>query len=214
MLAARIISLVIGYICGTFVSGYFLGKSKDVDLRKKGSGNVGTTNTLRVLGWKYGALTLLCDCAKPAVAALIVWLLFRDRCGEGVRLLILYAAFGAVLGHDFPAFMRFKGGKGVASSIGLILLVFPQTFPICAVLFFAAVGFTRYVSLGSILAAIGFGVQAVVMGRLGWFSMPEEYLTEATVISVIVALLVLILHRGNISRLLNGTENKLSFHKK
>ena len=214
MLAARIISLVIGYICGTFVSGYFLGKSKDVDLREKGSGNVGTTNTLRVLGWKYGALTLLCDCVKPAVAALIVWLLFRDRCGEGVRLLILYAAFGAVLGHDFPAFMRFKGGKGVASSIGLILLVFPQTFPICAVLFFAAVGFTRYVSLGSILAAIGFGVQAVVMGRLGLLSMPEEYLTEATVIAVIVALLVLILHRGNISRLLNGTENKLSFHKK
>ena len=124
MLAARVVSLLIGYIFGMFVSGFFLGKSKHVDLREKGSGNVGTTNTARVRGLKYGAITLLCDCLKPVLASLVVWLIFGRAYAGHIRLLILYASFGAVLGHDFPAFMKFKGGKGVATSVGLILLCF------------------------------------------------------------------------------------------
>lgn len=214
MLAGRIISLAIGYVFGMFLSGFFLGKSKNVDLRTKGSGNVGTTNTMRILGPKYGAITLVCDCLKPMGAMLVVWLLFRHSYPEGVRLLMLYASFGAILGHDFPAFMKFKGGKGVASSVGTILVMFPQTFPVCAVLFFGTVAVTRYVSLGSILAAVGFGIQAVIMGQMGYLFMPEAYLKETMVISVIIALLVIILHRGNISRLVHGNENKFSFHRK
>ena len=214
MLAARVVSLLIGYIFGMFVSGFFLGKSKHVDLREEGSGNVGTTNTARVLGLKYGAITLLCDCLKPVLASLVVWLIFGRAYAGHIRLLILYASFGAVLGHDFPAFMKFKGGKGVATSVGLILLCFPQAFPICAVLFFSAVGITRYVSLGSILAAVGFGAQAIVMGYLGWLSYPAGNVGEAVVIAEIISVLVIILHRSNIARLKNGTENKFSLHKK
>ena len=214
MLAARVVSLLIGYIFGMFVSGFFLGKSKHVDLWEKGSGNVGTTNTARVLGLKYGAITLLCDCLKPVLASLVVWLIFGRAYAGHIRLLILYASFGAVLGHDFPAFMKFKGGKGVATSVGLILLCFPQAFPICAVLFFSAVGITRYVSLGSILAAVGFGAQAIVMGYLGWLSYPAGNVGEAVVIAEIISVLVIILHRSNIARLKNGTENKFSLHKK
>lgn len=214
MLAARVVSLLIGYIFGMFVSGFFLGKSKHVDLREKGSGNVGTTNTARVLGLKYGAITLLCDCLKPVLASLVVWLIFGRAYAGHIRLLILYASFGAVLGHDFPAFMKFKGGKGVATSVGLILLCFPQAFPICAVLFFSAVGITRYVSLGSILAAVGLGAQALVMGYLGWLSYPAGNVGEAVVIAEIISVLVIILHRSNIARLKNGTENKFSLHKK
>ena len=214
MLAARVVSLLIGYIFGMFVSGFFLGKSKHVDLREKGRGNVGTTNTARVLGLKYGAITLLCDCLKPVLASLVVWLIFGRAYAGHIRLLILYASFGAVLGHDFPAFMKFKGGKGVATSVGLILLCFPQAFPICAVLFFSAVGITRYVSLGSILAAVGFGAQAIVMGYLGWLSYPAGNVGEAVVIAEIISVLVIILHRSNIARLKNGTENKFSLHKK
>ena len=214
MLAARVVSLLIGYIFGMFVSGFFLGKFKHVDLREKGSGNVGSTNTARVLGLKYGAITLLCDCLKPVLASLVVWLIFGRAYAGHIRLLILYASFGAVLGHDFPAFMKFKGGKGVATSVGLILLCFPQAFPICAVLFFSAVGITRYVSLGSILAAVGFGAQAIVMGYLGWLSYPAGNVGEAVVIAEIISVLVIILHRSNIARLKNGTENKFSLHKK
>ena len=214
MLAARVVSLLIGYIFVMFVSGFFLGKFKHVDLREKGSGNVGTTNTARVLGLKYGAITLLCDCLKPVLASLVVWLIFGRAYAGHIRLLILYASFGAVLGHDFPAFMKFKGGKGVATSVGLILLCFPQAFPICAVLFFSAVGITRYVSLGSILAAVGFGAQAIVMGYLGWLSYPAGNVGEAVVIAEIISVLVIILHRSNIARLKNGTENKFSLHKK
>ena len=191
MLTARVVSLLIGYIFGMFVSGFFLGKFKHVDLMEKGSGNVGTTNTARVLGLKYGAITLLCDCLKPVLASLVVWLIFGRAYAGHIRLLILYASFGAVLGHDFPAFMKFKGGKGVATSVGLILLCFPQAFPICAVLFFSAVGITRYVSLGSILAAVGFGAQAIGMGYLGWRSYPAGNVGEAVVIAEIISGLVI-----------------------
>ena len=214
MLAARVVSLLIGYIFGMFVSGFFLGKFKHVDLREKGSGNVGTTNTARVLGLKYGAITLLCDCLKPVLASLVVWLIFGRAYAGHIRLLILYASFGAVLGHDLPGVMKFKGGKGVAACVGLILLCFPQAFPLCAVLFFSAVGITRYVSLGSILAAVGFGAQAIVMGYLGWLSYPAGNVGEAVVIAEIISVLVIILHRSNIARLKNGTENKFSLHKK
>ena len=88
MLAARVVSLLIGYIFGMFVSGFFLGKFKHVDLREKGSGNVGTTNTARVLGLKYGAITLLCDCLKPVLASLVVWLIFGRAYAGHIRLFI------------------------------------------------------------------------------------------------------------------------------
>ncbi len=214
MLLSRGISLLIGYLFGMFLSGYMIGKKKDVDLRKQGSGNVGTTNTLRILGMKAGVFTLLCDILKPILAVLVVWLIFRNRYSDGIKILELYAACGAILGHDFPFYMHFKGGKGVASSVGLILVIFPEAFPACFVLFFLLVGITRYVSLGSISCAILLPVEVIAFAQLGWLQFPQAYLLEAQILSVCVGALVIILHRANIKRLISGTENKLSFHKK
>lgn len=211
MLSARLISILIGYICGMFLSGFFIGKSKDVDIRKQGSGNIGTTNTMRILGIRMGAVTLALDCLKCIAAIAIVWALFHDSQSDHIRLLMLYAAFGAVLGHDFPVFMKFKGGKGIATSFGMLIVLYPQFLPVCVLVFFLAFGFTRYVSLGSILAAVAVIVQVIVFGQMGLLSYPQKDLPEAQIITVIIGILALVLHHSNIKRLIAGNENKLSF---
>lgn len=206
----RLISILIGYVCGNFLSGYFYGKKHDVDIRKSGSGNIGTTNTLRTLGKKAGLLALIGDSLKAILASVIVYFIYRNTDASSIQLLMLYAGFGAILGHDFPFFMKFKGGKGIATSFGMIIICFPQTLPICAIAFFGAVFATRFVSLGSILAAIAFGVQAIVMGYMGllWYEGVELY--EAIIIAVIIAVCAIVQHRSNIVRLINGNENKIS----
>ena len=214
MIVERGISLLIGYFFGMFLSGFFIGKSKDVDIRTKGSGNVGTTNTMRILGLRVGAITLLLDSLKCILALLVVWALFHTRQPEHIRLLMLYGAFGAILGHDFPVFMKFKGGKGIATSFGMLIVLYPQFLPVCVLLFAIAVGATRFVSLGSILAAAAVIVQVIVFGQMGLLSYPAADLLEAQVITVVIGVLAIYLHKGNIKRLLSGTENKLSFKSK
>lgn len=210
----RMIALLIGYIFGMFLSGYLFGKSKDVDIRTKGSGNIGTTNTLRILGVKVGAITLVCDCLKSVAAVFVVWLLFHGAYPEHIRLLEMYAAIGAILGHDFPFFMKFKGGKGIACSFGMILALFPQCLPICVLIFVIIVALTRYVSLGSILSAVGFMVQILVFGHMGWISIPKADLMEVQILGCFAAVLAIALHHSNIKRLLQGNENKFSFKSK
>lgn len=212
--SVRIISLVIGYICGLFLTGYFVGKMEGVDLTKHGSGNIGTTNTLRILGVAKGGLTLLGDFLKGAIPALIVYLVFRGSYAEGVRLLMTYACFGAVLGHDFPIYMPAHGGKGIATSAALVAVCFPKALPLLLVAFVAIVYFTRYVSLGSIIIAILFPAQAILLADLGELSYFNRFVWEAVAISVIAAVLAIWKHRSNIERLKNGTENKFSFHSK
>ena len=111
MIAARLIVLVIGYFLGTFQTGYIYGKSKGVDIRQHGSGNSGTTNTLRTLGWKAGAITFAGDLCKAILAVVIAHFLFVNRYPDAVKVLEMYAGFGAVLGHNFPFYLKFKGGK-------------------------------------------------------------------------------------------------------
>ena len=123
MILYRVISFCIGYCFGLILLGYILGRLSDIDLRTKGSGNVGTTNVIRVLGARQGLLTLICDAGKGMAAAGVVWILFHMRPGvspEEIKLLMIYAAFGAVIGHDFPFYMGFKGGKGVATSLSFL----------------------------------------------------------------------------------------------
>ena len=165
MVITRIIALLIGYVFGLFLSGYLFGKAKDVDIRTQGSGNVGTTNTMRILGIKAGAFTLLFDCLKCVAAVVVVWLLFHKSQPEPIALLQLYGAIGAILGHDFPFFMKFKGGKGIACSFGMIVALFPKCVPICVLVFVITVALTRYVSLGSILASLCLLVQVIVFGK-------------------------------------------------
>ena len=214
MIISRIICLVIGYILGLFQTGYLYGKAHNIDIREHGSGNAGTTNTLRTLGWKAGLITFLGDLCKAMLAILIAWLLFRNRYPEYVKVLQMYAGLGAVLGHNFPFYLKFKGGKGIACTSGFILACFWQIAPICLVLFILAVVITRYVSLGSILVVISFFIQLVVFDWLDIIHLTEESRGEAYILGAVFTLLALWRHRENIKRLFKGQENKFGMSKK
>ncbi|MGN0142703.1 MAG: glycerol-3-phosphate 1-O-acyltransferase PlsY [Roseburia sp.] len=213
MIGARVIATVIGYAFGLIQTGYFYGKKHGVDIRTQGSGNAGTTNTLRVLGWKAGLVTFLGDLFKAIIAVLLVKLIFRTSYPEGVKILELYAGFGAVLGHNFPFYLKFKGGKGIACTSGMILAVCPIAAPICLVLFIAAVGITRYVSLGSILVVVSYLIQVIVFGQLGYLHLDASYLPEFYIVSACFTVMALWRHKANIKRLLTGTENKFGMKK-
>lgn len=192
----------------------FLWKKENVDLRKVGSGNVGTTNTMRTLGVKAGVLTLIGDICKVFLAMFICWLIFRNRNEDGIRILELYAGIGTILGHDFPAFMGFKGGKGIACTGGLLIAFCPIAVPVSLGIFILVTALTRYVSLGSILGLISIEVQMLIFGKMGWLNVPEQYLNEIYIIFAGVAILGIVLHHANIGRLLKGTENKFSLKSK
>ena len=117
----RIICLVIGYVCGLFQTGYIIGKLHKTDIREHGSGNAGTTNAFRTFGKKAGALTLLGDCLKCVLAIVIVRMIYGNSMSGILPLLTLYAALGCILGHNFPISMEFRGGKGIAASVGMII---------------------------------------------------------------------------------------------
>lgn len=209
MTAARIIAIVIGYLFGLFTTGYFYAKHVHVDIRSMGSGNIGTTNTFRTLGKKAGVIVFLGDGFKGVFAVLLVWLLFRGRYPDGVKILEAYAGLGAVLGHNFPVHLKFKGGKGIATTAGMMLAFCPWAVPICFVLFTLSIFVKRYVSVGSLLVCLGFFVQTIVFGQNGVLGAPAQALTEIYVIVGIVCVLGVIRHQSNIKRLLEGTENKV-----
>lgn len=213
MITARIIALAIGYVFGLFQTGYLYGKSQGIDIRKEGSGNAGTTNSLRVLGWKAGLITFVGDLFKAIIAVLLVKAIFGNTYPDAIKILELYAGFGAVLGHNFPFYLNFKGGKGIACTSGMILAVFPLAAPICLVLFIGSIAITRYVSLGSILVVSSYLIQVLVFGHMGYLHMDAAYLPEFYIVSACFTVMGLWRHRANIKRLLNGTENKLGMKK-
>ena len=213
MITARLIALAIGYAFGLFQTGYFYGKSKGIDIRNEGSGNAGTTNSLRVLGVKAGLITFLGDLFKAIFAVLLVSLLYRNAGASMVRILGLYAGFGSVLGHNFPFYLHFKGGKGIACTSGMILAVCPQAAPVCLALFIGSIAVTRYVSLGSILVVTAYLIQVVVFGQLGWLGVEAGDLPEFYLVSACFTAMALWRHRANIKRLLSGTENRFGLKK-
>lgn len=210
----RIICLVMGYVFGLVQTGFFYGKVHGTDLRKHGSGNSGATNTLRVMGKKAGVIVLLGDVLKSFLACVLVRLIFGAKEPEMELLYVLYAGFGAILGHDFPFYLKFKGGKGVASTGGLIIAIFDiRVFLICLAVFLLTVFCTRYVSLGSMLGASTFFVTWTVITLNGWNDLAENCRLESCAIVLVIALLAIIRHHGNIKRLLSGTENKFGTKK-
>lgn len=213
MILARMIALMIGYFLGIFQTGYIYGKKKGIDIRTKGSGNAGTTNTLRVLGWKAGLITFLGDLLKAMLAVGIIHVAFVGTYPDAIKVLELYAGFGAVLGHNFPFYLKFQGGKGIACTSGMILAVCPGAAPICLFLFIGSIAITRYVSLGSILVVISYLVQVIVFGQMGWLGLKPAYLLEFYIVSGCFTAMGLWRHRANIKRLLNGTENKFGMKK-
>lgn len=214
MIMARIISLAMGYVFGLFQTGYIYGRTKGIDIRKEGSGNAGTTNSLRVLGKKAGIITFLGDLFKAILAVLLTKLIFQNTYPDFVKVLELYAGLGTVLGHNFPFYLQFKGGKGIACTSGVILAVLPISAPVCLVLFVGAVAITRYVSLGSILVVCSYLIQVIIFGQLGYIHLSGVPLVEFYVISACFTVMAVWKHKENIKRLLNGTENKLGAKKK
>lgn len=209
MTAARIIAIVIGYLFGLFTTGYFYARHVHVDIRSMGSGNIGTTNTFRTLGKKAGVVVFLGDGFKGVFAVLLVWLLFHERYPDGIKILEAYAGLGAVLGHNYPVHLKFKGGKGIATTAGMMLAFCPWAVPVCFVLFTLSIFVKRYVSVGSLLVCLGFFVQTVIFGQNGVLGAPAQALTEIYIVVGIVCVLGWIRHQSNIKRLLKGTENKV-----
>lgn len=209
MTAARMIAIFIGYLFGLITTGYFYSKHVNVDIRKLGSGNIGTTNTFRTLGKKAGIIVFLGDGFKGVFAVLLVWLIFHEKYPEGIKILEAYAGLGAVLGHNFPVHLKFKGGKGIATTAGMMLAFCPWAVPVCFVLFTLSVFVKRYVSVGSLLVCLGFFVQTVIFGQNGVLGAPPQNLMEIYVVVGMVCVLGVIRHHSNIKRLLNGTENKV-----
>ena len=214
-MATYIIVAIIAYLLGSIsFSVIFSEKLAGFDVREKGSGNAGTTNVLRTVGKKAAILTLVCDCLKGVIAVLIAYVAGAIIKGLDRSLLLQLAGIFVVLGHTFPVFFKFKGGKGVATSLGVIMMINWKIGLICLVFALVLMVLTKMVSVGSCGAAVLFPVLTLFIN--------ENYtvLTEGKsgkvyfVYSVILAIIVLYNHRANIKRIMSGTENKLSFGKK
>ncbi|MHB8129701.1 MAG: glycerol-3-phosphate 1-O-acyltransferase PlsY [Mobilitalea sp.] len=199
MILKIILCLIFGYLFGCFSTGYFVGKLNKVDIRNYGSGNVGTTNALRTMGAKAGAITLIGDVLKAVIAILLVrFVLFPDY--EYIELLAIYTGLGVVIGHNYPVWLRFKGGKGMAATGGVMAALDPLIIPIGIPLFVLAVATTRYVSVGSLVVAVLFPV---------WIFIRHPGDLHMLIVAFVFMALAIFKHRSNIKRLLNGTENKI-----
>lgn len=205
----RIICLAIGYLFGLFQTAYIYGKLHGIDIRQHGSGNAGTTNTLRVLGKKAGLIVFAGDVLKCALAVVICSVIFGKSHSDMIYLLKLYAAAGAILGHNFPFYLKFKGGKGIAATAGLILSFHPSFLPVGIIVFSGVFLITHYVSLGSLLVYAAFMVQIVLSGQMGLFSgMTQGHLTELYIVAGFLTAMAYYKHRENIGRLIKGRERK------
>ncbi len=204
----RLLCLVVGYCFGLIQTSYIIGRIKGIDIRKKGSGNAGTTNAIRTMGWKNGLITMAIDVMKCIVAVLIMRYVFRDS--DMVLLLGLYTAAGVVLGHDFPCYLGFKGGKGIAATAGMIISFGDYRLIILGIIcFFAPVLITRFVSLGSLCLSSSFLIGMIILGQMGYFYMSQNILIEMYILTLLLTALAYWLHRSNIKRLATGNENKL-----
>ena len=208
---------MVGVYIGVIIVDYFLGsisfsvifsrKFAGFDVRDKGSKNAGTTNVLRTVGTKVAALTLVCDVLKGVFAVLLAMLagkIWTDSNIEITTNLTYLAGFFAILGHTFPIFFEFRGGKGVATALGVLITLNWKIGLICLIFALIIIAFTKMVSVGSLLAAVLYPILTIFMGEVSFIPV---------LISILIALLVIFNHRENIKRIKNGTENKISFKK-
>lgn len=210
MVATYILMAVIAYAIGSVNFSVILSKKiAGFDVREKGSGNAGTTNMLRSVGKGAAALTLILDILKGLVAILIAKYIVGNLAeGANTAILAQLAGFFVVVGHTFPMFFGFKGGKGVATALGVLLLVNPLIGGICLVFALTVMALTRMVSLGSIMAAVLFPVLTIFIED-GYIADGYSYI----IFGIAMAVLVIFNHRANLKRIYNGTENRVSFKK-
>jgi len=202
-LAVFICFILISYLIGSIPTSYLVGKGIGrIDLRRHGSGNLGATNAFRVLGWKIGVFVLCCDIIKGALPVIFLPKLATEAANPGIALhnMALIIGLAAILGHVFTVFMRFKGGKGVATSMGVFLALVPYPLLIALGISLIIIGATRYVSAGSLVGAI-------VLPILVYIFHPDRI--SLVVFTALVGILVIVRHRSNIIRLIKGKENKL-----
>ncbi len=202
-------TLGLAYLLGSVPFGFLGAKAKGVDIRAVGSGNIGATNVFRSIGKGWGLFTFLCDFLKGLLPVLLLPLL-ANRLGftasqDGLRLL---GGIGAIAGHNWPVFLRFRGGKGVATSTGAVLAIAPAAVGTGLVVWILCFLLSRYVSLASIAAAVTIAVGAWVAGPVCSQASP----LVPSVLTV-MALLIVLRHHANIRRLLAGTENRFTFKK-
>ncbi len=205
----RLFCVLIGYIFGLFQTGYIYGRIKGIDIREHGSGNAGTTNALRTLGTKAGVVTFMGDCLKCILAVVAVRLIFSQGYASLMPLLTVYTGLGVVLGHNFPFYLKFRGGKGIASTAGLILTIDPVLSLIAFATFGAAVGITKYVSLGSLLLAAEFLAGVIIYGFSGKWNLSQMQLIEMYTVAAVITAMAFFRHRRNIKSLVKGTERKI-----
>jgi glycerol-3-phosphate acyltransferase PlsY len=191
--------MLFGYLFGCFSTGFVVGKIKKVDIRQYGSKSSGTTNALRTLGAKAGLITLLGDMLKAVIAIILVrFVIFANI--EYVALLTLYTGLGVVIGHNYPVWLKFRGGKGIAATAGAMASFDPWIIPVGLPIFVISVAITRYVSVGSLLVATLFPV---------WIAVRHPGELHMLLVALAYTILAFIKHHSNIKRLINGTENKL-----
>ena len=200
-----VVMAIIAYLIGSINFSVILSKKiAGFDVREKGSGNAGTTNMLRSVGKKAAAITLVCDVLKGVVAILIAMLIAKTVQGSNGALIVQIAGIAVILGHTFPVFFKFKGGKGVATSLGVLIMSNWQIGLICLVFALILIALTQMVSVGSIAAAILYPVLTLFIPQN--YIVPGNYL----IYSIILAVFIVFNHRENVKRLLNGNENKIS----
>ncbi len=207
--------LLIGYIFGLFQTSYIYGRFHHRDIRNEGSGNAGTTNAFRTMGRAAGVLTFIGDALKCILSIVLVYFLFRHSCRDILAVLFMYTGLGCILGHNYPFYMQFKGGKGIAVTAGLIACTLPLPIAlICLAAFLIAAVATKYVSVGSLVVVVVYAALVIIYGQTGGYGLTGGERIEMYVLAVLVAVSAFYKHRENIKRLLNGTENKFSIGRK
>ncbi len=204
----RLGALLIGYLLGGVQSAILYGRLKGIDIRTKGSGNAGTTNAVRVLGKKAGAIVLLIDVLKAIVAICISRLLFGGNHSNQMILISLYSGIGAILGHSYPLFFGFKGGKGIATTVGILLGIDHRIFVVSGLLFLISFAITRIVSISSLILTTSIPILIILLyARVGTVGV------EAMFLAFFITAFTFYRHRANIKRLMDGTESKLTSKK-
>ena len=212
-MATYIIVGIVAYLIGSVSFSVIISKKMaGFDIREKGSGNAGTTNMLRSVGKKAAVITLICDILKGVVSILIAVLAGKIIKNLDNALLVQLAGIFVIIGHTFPVFFKFKGGKGIATALGVLLMINWQIGLICLIFALVLMALTKMVSVGSIAAAILFPILVAFIDQ-NYIVQTSNSNWSYLVFSIIVALLVIFNHRANVQRILNGTENRLSFKK-
>lgn len=208
----RACCLLGGYCFGLFQTAYIIGKLHHIDIREYGSGNSGATNALRVLGKKAGAMVFLGDLLKCILACLITRIVFNQIHPEITLLMVIYTGLGVVIGHVFPFYMNFNGGKGVSSAAGAIIsLLDYRIIFACLIVFILVVAISKYVSLGSIILMLQMWTMYIIFVMLNpdFYHLSVDYRLESIIVLGLLGGLSIYKHKANIGRLLRGEENKL-----